>query len=317
MGLTQDQVQRLTGRFAGLQVATTCTVTDSLLGEQVILDDRAVVVWSRIGDRCRIGKAAQLTEAWIGDDVVIGDGARILPGARVGDGQQIGAGAVVGADGTPGAVQKLREFILERLPLIHVVKKWHEAKGDETLRLDYELKKGDLLLDVGGYMGDWAQAMVNRHDGVFVEVFEPVRGFAEGIRGKGLPGVRVHDFGLAGRTCEGEISLDSEGSSVLRGEGKKTEKIRLVAGCEALDMLGISGTISVIKINIEGCEFDLLEHFLQRRGVLERIKNIQIQFHDFVPDARARRRLVRSRLAETHVERWNYPFVWEGWQRKA
>jgi len=154
--------------------------------------------------------------------------------------------------------------------------------------------------------------MVRRY-GVKVEVFEPVREFAAGLRKRfaGDDRILVNDFGLAGNTREEEISLASESSSVLRGKGAK-ERIRLVAAREVFQR--IDGEIAVLKVNIEGCEYELLEHLLDA-GLMRRVRFLQVQFHDFVAGAREKRRAIRQRLRATHCERWNYPFIWEGWER--
>jgi hypothetical protein len=52
-------------------------------------------------------------------------------------------------------------------------------------------------------------------------------------------------------------------------------------------------------------------------GLALRFRFIQVQFHDFVPDAKALRTALRERLRQTHMESWCYPFVWESWERKA
>lgn len=41
--------------------------------------------------------------------------------------------------------------------------------------------------------------------------------------------------------------------------------------------------IDLFKINIEGAEYDLLECIILN-GYILKIKNIQVQFHDFFPD---------------------------------
>ena len=70
-----------------------------------------------------------------------------------------------------------------------------------------------------------------------------------------------------------------------------------------------------MKINIEGGEYDLLEHFLES-GFIKNINNIQIQFHDFIPNAEERMKKIQYELEKTHSLTYQYPFVWENWQRK-
>jgi hypothetical protein len=50
-------------------------------------------------------------------------------------------------------------------------------------------------------------------------------------------------------------------------------------------------------------------------GMVSRVKNIQIQFHDFVPDASGRMLEIQSRLRVTHELTYYFPFIWENWQR--
>jgi hypothetical protein len=67
-----------------------------------------------------------------------------------------------------------------------------------------------------------------------------------------------------------------------------------------------------MKINIEGGEYELLEHLINS-GLVSRIRRMQIQFHDFVPDAVARRARLVEALARSHRQSWSYYFVWEEW----
>ena len=62
-------------------------------------------------------------------------------------------------------------------PFLLAVKAWKRDRGDSTLRMDYPLGPGSLVLDVGGYQGDFAADVVSRY-GAKVLVFEPMPGFA-------------------------------------------------------------------------------------------------------------------------------------------
>jgi hypothetical protein len=67
--------------------------------------------------------------------------------------------------------------------------------------------------------------------------------------------------------------------------------------------------INLLKINIEGGEFDLLDRILET-GIIHYIDNLQIQFHHFVANAEERRRSIRKRLGVTHRLTYDYMFVW-------
>ena len=70
-----------------------------------------------------------------------------------------------------------------------------------------------------------------------------------------------------------------------------------------------------MKINIEGAEYDLLEHLIDT-GLISNIHNIQVQFHDFVSNAEQRMIMLQKELEKTHGLTYQYPFVWENWRVK-
>ena len=74
--------------------------------------------------------------------------------------------------------------------------------------------------------------------------------------------------------------------------------------------------IDLLKINIEGPEFQLLPYIISN-DIVRHIENIQVQFHDFYPNVISLREEIRHNLSKTHIEKWNYPFVWESWSAKT
>ncbi|MEM7512644.1 MAG: FkbM family methyltransferase, partial [Bacteroidota bacterium] len=98
-----------------------------------------------------------------------------------------------------------------------------------------------------------------------------------------------------------------------RWQDEKVEEVRLIAFPEAINELG-SNHIDLIKINIEGGEFELLEAIIDA-GWVDKIDNIQVQFHDFVPNARERMMEIQKKLSFTHELTYQYDFVWENWKR--
>ena len=73
--------------------------------------------------------------------------------------------------------------------------------------------------------------------------------------------------------------------------------------------------VDLMKINIEGGEYDGLDK-LVGTGLIKGIKSIQVQFHDFVPDAEKRVKDIHDKLQVTHIPTYQYEFVWENWQRR-
>ena len=191
---------------------------------------------------------------------------------------------------------------------------WFRDKGDSTHRLQYDLNASSIVLDLGGYEGQWASDIYSRYC-CTVHVFEPVQAYADNIQRRFAKNARikVHPFGLGSANAEIEIGLSNDGSSVFQ-KTTQTERGRLVEAKAFLDQNGL-GEVDLMKINIEGGEYELLEYFLDT-GLAAKIKNIQVQFHDFVPDATVRMKSIQKRLSQTHSLTYQYEFVWENWQRK-
>lgn len=191
---------------------------------------------------------------------------------------------------------------------------WFADNGDRTLRLDYDLDMDSLVFDLGGYVGQWASDIYSMYR-CTIHVFEPVPEYAAGIRRRFSRNsdIYVHQFGLAGQSQTTRIGLDGDGSSILK-PGRKAVEIELVRASDFLEQNAVR-QIDLMKINIEGAEYDLLEHLIQS-GIVPKIKNIQVQFHDFVPDAERRMRCIQAGLACTHELTYQYPFVWENWRLK-
>ncbi len=53
--------------------------------------------------------------------------------------------------------------------------------GGESIRLDYPLREDAIVIDAGGYIGDFAADVINKFD-CEVDVFEPVNEYAKRIR---------------------------------------------------------------------------------------------------------------------------------------
>jgi len=191
-------------------------------------------------------------------------------------------------------------------------------QGGETLRLDYALGEDSFVIDVGGYIGDFAADISNEFH-CYVDVFEPVAAYAEKIkeRFKSNDKVNIIQAGLGSSNREEVITLEGLGSSVFVDgrEEKDREKIKIISLVDYIKSKGYS-KIDLIKINIEGGEFELLEGLLAHSGWVEKVKYFQIQFHDFVPDAEKKMMRIQELLSKTHRKMWCFPFIWESWKIK-
>jgi len=194
------------------------------------------------------------------------------------------------------------------------VESWFKIQGDKTLRLDYDLNENSMVFDVGGYEGQWSSDIFSKYC-CFIHVFEPVKEFAENIEKRFYKNKKiiVHRCGLSNRNKIVKIALNKDGSSTLKS-GRNMESVVLVRAIDFIRENNIQ-KIDLMKINIEGGEYDLLED-LSNEDFIKNIENIQVQFHDFVPGSLQRMRHIQEKIKKTHELTYSYEFVWENWKIK-
>ncbi len=198
--------------------------------------------------------------------------------------------------------------------------KWIKDQGDDTLRLNYPLTSNSIVFDVGGFNGDWSSKIFCMYD-CNIYVFEPVILYYENIQRRFIKNdkVTVVNKGLSSTTGEAEFFINSniDGSSfILRNDVNNIRKsiVTMISAKDFIDQNKIT-SIDLIKINIEGGEYDLLEHIICS-GIINKIKNIQVQFHDFVENHETRLYKLRQFLSRTHVLTYCYEYIWENWEKK-
>ena len=197
------------------------------------------------------------------------------------------------------------------------VKKWFADQGDQTLRLEYpELTSDSIVFDLGGYLGDFSAAIIERYN-CKIYIFEPhPEYFSKCVeRFSSYENVMVLNYGLADKDGEFLLSNQSDGSSFINPNHSQKEGINCVVRdvFSVLKELDIT-SVDLMKINIEGGEFPLMEHIISC-GKQAIVKQYQIQFHNFVEKAVDRRIEISRALSDTHVRTWCYTFVWENWRK--
>jgi len=193
-------------------------------------------------------------------------------------------------------------------------KRWFSDRGDETHRLNYSLNEQSVVVDLGGYQGDFAAAIYERYK-TTVHVFEPMPSFFEHCVRRFHDNVKIisHCYGLSASAGNFPITNSANGSSFIN---KIDQEETLIAEIRAADLtfnaLGLD-KIDLLKINIEGGEYDVLPCLIDS-GWINNIRNIQVQFHNFVPDAENKRNEIIKKLSKTHRQTWCYEFIWENWE---
>lgn len=198
--------------------------------------------------------------------------------------------------------------------------KWCLDNGDNTLRINYDLNENSIVIDAGGYKGDWSEVISKKYDPT-IFIFEPIETYYLYLLEKFSNNRKIHIIhgGLAEEDRESIIYHSNDASSIFDEEGttsnKSSERIKLFSLFKFMKEENI-GHIDLLKINIEGGEYDLLEDIINK-GISNKISDIQVQFHTFIPLCKERKDSIRKDLQKTHLLTYDYEFIWENWELKS
>lgn len=197
-----------------------------------------------------------------------------------------------------------------------IVRRWYADGGDDRFRFAYTLGPDSLVLDIGGYEGQWASDLYSRYRCRIV-VFEPVAEFARSIAARFAhnDAIEVLQCGLGGTSRSETIHIRGASSSTQRKKNKSAPETIQIIDAEKWFRENDVDTVDLMKINIEGGEYELLERLIAT-GSIEKVDNIQVQFHNFTHDAPQRMERIQRDLARTHMPTYQYRFVWENWTKK-
>ena len=187
------------------------------------------------------------------------------------------------------------------------------VNGDQTLRLNYDLNEDSVVFDLGGYQGAWSDAIFERYH-CKIHIFEPATIYADLIANRfaNNGNIILHRFGLADSNRRCQLAVLGDASSIFHQTEQMIE-INLVKASHFFEEYQIRA-VDLMKINIEGSEYELLEHLLES-NLVSRIIDIQVQFHDIFPTAEKRMKAIQTKLKKTHNLTYQYKFVWENWRR--
>jgi FkbM family methyltransferase len=191
--------------------------------------------------------------------------------------------------------------------------RWFNDGGDLRYRYDYDLNEDSVVFDVGGYEGKFSKK-IEQDFNCKIFIFEPIKYYYELIVNKfsSNSNVKVYNFGLSKLNEDIKIFHSNDASSIF----KESDSYEIIKSKNISDFINENSIkkIDLLKLNIEGSEYDLLERLIEDNK-LHIIDNIQVQFHTFIDNCIERRNNIREKLRKTHHETYCYDFVWENWEK--
>lgn len=184
---------------------------------------------------------------------------------------------------------------------------------NELLLGGQRLTTSSVVVEVGGYLGDFAEEIATRYN-CTIHVFEPVPQFAQALRSRfrERSTVRVHECGIALNNSTAQLQVAADGTGAW-SEGTLI-RVPLRAWTELREEIG--PTIDVMAVNIEGGEYQLIDDLYVAQALPE-IARLFIQFHRVREASEQDMQRSRTLLSESHSLAWSYDFVWECWDLRG
>jgi FkbM family methyltransferase len=182
----------------------------------------------------------------------------------------------------------------------------------ELKRVTYPLMEESLVVDLGGYRGEWAQRIFCRYR-CMIDIYEPNLFNVAYIRTMfwGMDKVQAFPFALSDKRCVLDLRGDDIYASLHGGDGDIHE-VFVEKASEVFSLRYSGKTIDLLKINIEGSEYEVLPDLIENYN-MQSIRNIQIQFHNTVKDYAGKRAAIQQALSKTHKMDWCYDYLYESW----
>ena len=200
------------------------------------------------------------------------------------------------------------------------IKRFFAANHARDLMHTHDLCADSVVLDMGGFDGDWAEKIRRKYN-CRLHIFEVLPGLHKKIRARfeDVPQVSLHPWGLLDRETRQTVYLRGPGTTMYpdapdRDAPMESREVRMRDVKEVMTELG-HDEFDLVKINIEGGEYTVLPRMIEA-GLHRRCRQIMIQYHEWIPGAYWHRWKITRALKKTHRRVWNYPFIWEKWERK-
>jgi len=190
---------------------------------------------------------------------------------------------------------------------------WNSNPENETKRrYEFNINENSIVFDVGGYLGTWSEKIIELYN-PYIHIFEPVKEYFDIITEKFKDNhkVKIYNFGLGGENKD--ILISPIGDTSKSNDIGTPSKIIDIS--EFIESNFHKQEIDVMKLNIEGDEFPLMENLINN-NYLTSFNNLQIQFHEWVDDCENRHKIICEKLNKTHNITFSFPFIWEGWVKK-
>jgi FkbM family methyltransferase len=194
-------------------------------------------------------------------------------------------------------------------------------RNDKKLdfRHRYTFRPGAIIFDCGGFKGDWTAKMLKiyQHLNPKFYIFEIAGPYIDILKNRfeNNKNVEVFGFGLGSENQTIEFSISDIATSIFASSVDHVTESGEIKNVQTFLKEYSITHIDLLKMNIEGGEYDLLDSLISS-GFVKKCKNIQIQFHNYGEWSIIRRDNIKAQLAKTHNSTYDYEWTFENWELK-
>lgn len=191
------------------------------------------------------------------------------------------------------------------------------ASDSENRKTNMKLNDNEIIFDIGGFEGDYTDKILKNNQNVISYIFEPVLSYAQKIKNRfsNNKNVKVFNIGLSDKNQKLKINIQGDGSSFIREfDSKERVEISEIQDIHNFIKVNNISEIGLMKINIEGSEYPLLERLIETNDILK-VKRLLIQFHYVDEGSYSKMVTIWKKLEKTHKLIWYFrPYIWEYWE---
>jgi FkbM family methyltransferase len=189
-----------------------------------------------------------------------------------------------------------------------------DAWPGDWLRYEYNLNENSIVIDLGCYVGEFTKIMEDKFN-CYIYSFEPIKLFHDVCvdKFKNNTKIKVYKAGLSNENKKVDFTIGGEASSMFSDENRPEIDVDLIKIDDFLEQEKIQ-KVNVLKMNIEGGEYDLLEYMIKNQ-LTEKFENIQVQFHENVFEGwEEKYNFIINNLTKTHHLTYKFEFKFENWE---
>jgi FkbM family methyltransferase len=199
------------------------------------------------------------------------------------------------------------------------LKRWFTDNGDYTHNLNYELNNDSVVIELGGFHGLWVDEILKKNNPNVPNIIlvEPAPEFYNLLVTKyeNYEKIKVMNVGVSTDKHDTikTLYISNDGSSTNFNKNNESAiQIKTIPIDKILSDNNIN-EVDLLQINIEGDEYELMEYMIES-DIINKFKNIQIQFHLGIEnDIERRNNIQKNLILKGFKNKFDYPFVWESW----